>query len=527
MVFIIPFQDVIDQRASDGVAQFNTGSLLNVVAGISDFDSDVLTDELAEFVDKPGSVSRKVFRNDALNNIIMADPGADDFVAYLDATQIFTNKTLTAPFIGDFTNANHDHSSVAQGGSVPFVSITGTVPVSQGGTGLTATPTNGQLLIGNGSGYTLNSLTGTLNQINVVNGSGSITVSTPQDIHTGASPTFASLLLTGNLTVQGTTTSLETTVLDVEDANISVNVGGNQALADGNDAGITVTMTDSTDAIIHYDSASTSNWRIGLVGSSIDVADISSAQTFTNKTLTLPFIGDFANAVHDHEDASGGGQLSLTAAVTGILPEVNGGTNQGAVALGDLLFGDGVNSWARRTVGSANQILEVAAGVPNWTSLPTLNALLLAEASSVPGGAPAAGFGNLWVRDDVPNTFVFTDDTNDDHTVLFLRPWVVENPGSAEDLSWFRAPAAFEIFTIDTVLVGSSTPSVTWTLRHGPDRDLAGTEVVTGGTTTTSVTTGDQVTSFNSASIPAGDFVWLETTAQSGTVASIMISLVT
>lgn len=62
-----------------------------------------------------------------------------------------------------------------------------------GGTGLTATPTNGQLAIGNGSGYTLATLTGTTNQVNVANTAGGITLALPQNIHTGATPQFASL----------------------------------------------------------------------------------------------------------------------------------------------------------------------------------------------------------------------------------------------------------------------------------------------------------------------------------------------
>jgi hypothetical protein len=52
---------------------------------------------------------------------------------------------------------------------------TGVTPVINGGTGLGIIPTNGQLLIGNGTGYTLNTLTaGTA--ISVTNAAGSITV---------------------------------------------------------------------------------------------------------------------------------------------------------------------------------------------------------------------------------------------------------------------------------------------------------------------------------------------------------------
>jgi hypothetical protein len=65
-----------------------------------------------------------------------------------------------------------------------------TVPVSAGGTGLTATPTNGQLPIGNGTGYTLAALTAGTG-IAVTNGAGSITVATNGQIHGGAPVTTA------------------------------------------------------------------------------------------------------------------------------------------------------------------------------------------------------------------------------------------------------------------------------------------------------------------------------------------------
>jgi len=61
-----------------------------------------------------------------------------------------------------------------------------------------AAATNGQLAIGNtGNPPSITGLTGTANQITVTNGAGSITLSTPQDIHAAATPTFAGLTLTG------------------------------------------------------------------------------------------------------------------------------------------------------------------------------------------------------------------------------------------------------------------------------------------------------------------------------------------
>lgn len=55
------------------------------------------------------------------------------------------------------------------------VSLANALPTSSGGTGVTSTPTNGQILIGNGTGYTLATLTAG-SGITITNGVGSITL---------------------------------------------------------------------------------------------------------------------------------------------------------------------------------------------------------------------------------------------------------------------------------------------------------------------------------------------------------------
>jgi hypothetical protein len=74
------------------------------------------------------------------------------------------------------------------------------VPVSAGGTGLTATPTNGQLPIGNGTGYTLATLTAA-NGISITNASGAITIA-----RSGASFSSAPVTATANYSVTTTDT---------------------------------------------------------------------------------------------------------------------------------------------------------------------------------------------------------------------------------------------------------------------------------------------------------------------------------
>ena len=67
--------------------------------------------------------------------------------------------------------------------------------------------TNGLMTRTAAGTYTSRTITGTTNQVAVTNGdgvSGNPTLSLPQDIHTGASPTFAGLTTTGTATIQGT-----------------------------------------------------------------------------------------------------------------------------------------------------------------------------------------------------------------------------------------------------------------------------------------------------------------------------------
>ena len=125
---------------------------------------------------------------------------------------------------------------------------------SAGTTFISNVLTNGQLLIGNtGNTPSTSTLTGTSNQINIVNGAGSITLSLPQDIATGSSPTFASQTLsaTTNQLILGTTNT--TTI-----SSVAPSASRTYTISDagGND---TFTMNASTQSLTNKTIIGTTN----------------------------------------------------------------------------------------------------------------------------------------------------------------------------------------------------------------------------------------------------------------------------
>lgn len=103
------------------------------------------------------------------------------------------------------------------------------------------------------------------------------------------------VIVPGNLTINGTTTFINTTNLNITDKNITVNNSGSDASAEG--AGITVDRV-STDGSIAFDSSLASKWKAGLVGSEVQLADVSSTQTLTNKSIDAD-----QNTITNIEDA--------------------------------------------------------------------------------------------------------------------------------------------------------------------------------------------------------------------------------
>lgn len=93
-------------------------------------------------------------------------------------------------------------------------------------------------------------------------------------------------IIAGNFQVDGSTTTVGSATLEVNDANIVVNKGGNAASAQSQGAGITVEMSDTTDATVSYSSSSATKFKIGESGSEADIVDVSSSQVLSNKHIS-------------------------------------------------------------------------------------------------------------------------------------------------------------------------------------------------------------------------------------------------
>ena len=183
-------------------------------------------------------------------------------------------------------------------------SVTGTLPPSSGGTGTTGTPSNGQLLIGNGTTYSTASLTqGT--GISVTNGSGSITLAntgvTSNVAGTGISVSGATGAVTINATGSTINSQTGAYVLVAADAGktISITTGGvtvpNAVMAAGNiisiynNSGSSQTITQGASLTLQWAGQSTSqtgNRTLGLYGMATVVFITASSAVITGSGLT-------------------------------------------------------------------------------------------------------------------------------------------------------------------------------------------------------------------------------------------------
>jgi len=101
--------------------------------------------------------------------------------------------------------------------------------------------------------------------------------------------------------------------------------------------------------------------------------------------------------------------------------------------------------------------------------------------------------------------------------------FTIETPTATEDVMIHRFQRAVTIVEVEGTIRGGT--SVTINPKHAADRSAAGTALLSSATAISNTTTGQEITSFNDADIDADEILWLETTALSGTVDELSLTI--
>ena len=201
-----------------------------------------------------------------------------------------------------FTGANNALYSTSSSALVA-----GTLPIAAGGTGVTTTPTNGQLLVGNGTNYTVatvgsgtgistttgagtltinntgvTSLAGTLSQITTSASTGSVTLSLPSTINVNTSGSAASLSATLAVSSGGTGQTSYT------DGQLLIgNSTGNTLAKAALTAGTAIGVSNGAGTITINNTGVTS----AVAGTAISVSGATGAVTINNTGVTSNVAG--------------------------------------------------------------------------------------------------------------------------------------------------------------------------------------------------------------------------------------------
>jgi hypothetical protein len=334
----------VDAQGRITAASTATVSSTLPIAGDTGTDNVSLLSDTLTFVGGTG-LDSAVTNNTVTFNI-------DSTVATLSGTQTLTNKTIAAGSntISGLTNSNLSGTAGITNANLANSAVTvGTTSISLGSSsttlaGLTSVTSSSFVgaLTGNASTATTLATARAIQGVNF-DGSAAITVVTAgtgvsvsgtqvsigQAVGTGDSPSFTNLTLSGDLTVNGTTTTINSTTISVDDKNIELGSVTTPTNTTADGGGITLKgATDKTLNWVNATSAWTSSEHLNLasakayyiagtsvlsattLGSGVTASSLTSVGTITSGTWSGSF-----GAV------SGANLTSLTAGnLSGTLP---------------------------------------------------------------------------------------------------------------------------------------------------------------------------------------------------------------
>lgn len=233
--------------------------------------------------------------------------------------------------------------------------VSGTLPIANGGTNSTATPTNGGVSYGTGSAFAFTAA-GTAGQALVSNGAaaptwGTLTLENLPDAafkRSVACATTAALTInTAQTTIDGVTITAASRVL-IKD----------QATASQNGIYTNVTTTTWTRAA---DSDSSSEIAGAMVN--VDAGTTNGGQTYVTNFKTTDTIGTTGMIWSRVLDSSN------------TIPVTQGGTGITSFATGDLIYASGASTLAKLAGGTTGSVLTAnGAAAPIWTAQSSINA---------------------------------------------------------------------------------------------------------------------------------------------------------
>lgn len=268
-----------------------------------------------------------------------------------------------------------DGTDISWAQAVLTTDVTGTLPVANGGTGVTS----------------LSDVLGTTNQVNVSGGTarvigGNVTLSLPQSINTGATPTFAGLTLTGLsaglvvFTGVGGLLSVEgvLTYDSALDTLSSINFVGTTSISTPQFIALGVTgllYADTATNVIFGAGALAplyfSEPILGILGLS-DVGTANQipgtnagATAWEYKTLIAGANVTITNGVGTITIASAGG-ISAHTLLDG---SAHTDTVAQTVSTGSLVYGNATPKWDELVIGSSGTFLRSNGTVPSWQSI--------------------------------------------------------------------------------------------------------------------------------------------------------------
>ena len=280
---------------------------------------------------------------------------------------------------------------------------TGVTPVVNGGTGVATIPANGELLIGNGSGYTVHTLNNGQN-ITVTNGVGTIEIALSGIVQianggtaTSDVPGIGELLIGDGTSYQVQNLTSGQNILITNGAgSITIALTGIVPIANG---GTNATTTPTAGAVSYGTGTAYGFTAVGTVGQVLTSAGAGSPGWATPTTGTVTSV-DVSGGTTGFTTSGGPITSSGTITLGGTLVIANGGTNSTATpTAGAVSYGTGT-AYDFTAAGTVGQVLTSAgAGTPTWTT-PTTGTVTSVAQTFTGGlisvaGSPVTGSGTL------------------------------------------------------------------------------------------------------------------------------------